>query len=194
MSVLPNTISNGDPLDADPVMENFQSLEALVASLTNANIADAAGIESQKLAAPNAIWQVCLPVLPIASGAAVSGAANFDTLPTAWTTLVKSRVKLRSGQVAWLCAAEFDVEAAASGGGADPELQILVAGVALGGAGTPVTTAGLYTQALSNPYDNPLLPVSDGDTIEVQIRQSAAGSATIRGVSCNLYFKGTHVS
>lgn len=193
MSLLPNTIANADPLDADPVMENFQALEAALGALTNDNIADAAGIESSKLAAPNCIWMLPLPVLPIASGAAVSGAASFDTLPTGWTTLVKSRVKLRSGQTAWLCAVEIDVQAAAAGGGSNPELQVLLAGVAVGGAGTPVTTAGLYTQALANPFDNPLLPVSDGDTIEVQIRQSAAGTATIRGVTCHLYFKGTNV-
>lgn len=191
MSLLPNTISNGDSLDAAPVMENFQALEAALGSLANANIADGAGIEASKLAHPNGCWEKVIPVLPFSADPALSGVA-FDTIPTAWTTVARSRVKLRSGQVAWLCSAEFGVEAAAAGGGSNPELQILVASVVLGGAGTPVTTApALYTIENSNPYDNTLLPVSDGDTIEIQIRQSAAGTATIRGVTCTLYFKGS---
>lgn len=193
MVTLPNTIANNDPLDAAPVMANFNALAAAQDDITNAQIAEAAGIAPTKLSHPQHTWMVAVPVLPFSADPALTGVA-FGTIPTSWTTLAAFRVKLRSGQVAWLCSAEFDVRDAAAAGGSSPELQILHSSVVVGGSGVTIsTTPAYYTIENANPIDNPLRPVADGDVIEVQIRQSGSSTPTIRGVMLNLWFKESPV-
>lgn len=182
---LPHTLTNGTTASATQVQANFDALEARLGNLKNTDLAAAAGIEASKLAAPYTIQTVVLRLVDTSgtmlgtSTLTVAGGC-YEINQTAMTSLgSKFRLDLRTGQQAWLCAAEWYVgRSDDTGSGGEPKLDLLVDGVQLGGQEiTADTSDAYYTIAAANPIDSPLMPVTNQSVFDPRIGCTAAAGA-----------------
>lgn len=193
MVALAYTLTNATTADADQVQRNFTVLRDAMSSLKNADIASSAAIDKAKLAQTFQVYQETVVVVPPQSGTTlmVSGSTDvFDFGTTAMTEILNKRIKLRSGQQAFLCAVEWHVQRMQNTGGT-PRVDITLDGVQVGGQPVGVDTSdAYYLVANANPIDNPLAPLQSDSVIEYRVGCSATGATvTLAGVTCTLTIK-----
>lgn len=194
---LPHTLTNGTTASASQVQADLEALDGRFGNLKNADVADAAGIESSKLASPFTIQTIAMPIITQNGAALATGgtADQFFINQNAMTSLGrKIRAKLRTGQQAWLCSAEFYVGRFQTSGGGSPKLDLLVDGVQLLGQEIVVDTAdAFYPLAQANPIDSPLMPITNDTIFDPRIGATANGAAasgpTIADVTLTLVLK-----
>lgn len=193
MVALPYTLTNGSTADASEVHANFVALRDALQNIKNSDIASSAAIDKSKLAQSFKTYQVVIDLVPAQSGTVLGVDSDTDVFTIAQTDqteIKRHRIKLRSGQMAYLCAVEWHVERVESADG-DPRLDLTVDGVQVGGQVTTVTLAGAYYLiSNANPIDDPLLPITNDSVFIHRIGASAIGAdTTLAGVTCTLTIK-----
>jgi hypothetical protein len=186
---LPYTLANGSAADASEVQANFTALEGRIGNVKNADISLAASIDLTKLASPNSVLTMVIPLFGRlnttgAAGAAgtfigeTAGTGKFGIKQDAMTSVGrKIRFRNRSGRQAFLCSAEWYVgysEAGATAG--KPKLDLLVGGVQVSGQAFEVDTSDdYYVIAAASPFDSPIMPVNDLDVIDPRVGATGGG-------------------
>lgn len=194
MGILTNTLTNDSAADADEVMANFNDLVTAVNAIRNANVASDAAVASSKLAEPYATWEETFFIVPFSDSSdwntPTMAATNF---PTAFATIYKRRVTKPTDSRLWLCL--FEVYALDVTAGVDPELNLLVDSVQMGGAAVALDTDdNYYSLENASPIANPLIPLANNTEIEIQLREASSGSAELRAVVGRFVFKRSMVA
>lgn len=190
MVEVPNVFSSGATIVADDVNANFDTLEAALSNLANANLSDTAGITSAKLTDRYAIIPIVFQLVPNTSGTDLAAPAEFTT-PATDVVLHRHRVTLRTGQEAYLCEVEFYVHDITLATTAYPTLGIQVQGTVVGGSTVTINNDEQYWRIRnSNPLDSPFLALNDGDVIGITVgRSDTSAFPLIAGVWVRLVLK-----
>lgn len=197
MVALPYNITNGNSVDAVPVMANLNVLAAAIEQISDAQIIADAGIDRTKLKERFSEKTVVISTVPFTSGASIV-APGFFACPVAQTIVHTFRVSLQAGQVAFLALVEHFVDDTNPAAPDYPNIDttVGVGGVfeVIGGAVHQIDTDdAFYTNANAAPLSSPLIPLNDGDEIKIRIG-ATSGAPGIRAVDTRIVIKSENIS
>lgn len=190
MVAIPHTFSDGDVILASQLNGNFSALASR--TIRNADVAEDAAIDRAKLAQRFVPCMAMVSVLPYSQSVAIGVAggandpANYTGLDASWSELKRFYFRVPSGATAFLCALDLFVDEAAN----SPEMRFLVDSVVLGDSALTVASGTKYSVARTNPFANPLIPISNNSVLSIQAQDgSGAGSSELRGVDITIHTK-----
>lgn len=195
----------GGPIVAAQIGQDFQDVVNQLGQLRSGDFATDAGIRATQLADRYNVYQTHFDLVPYSGfGMPTSATADIATIAT-WdpadrlgaaiaerlriststeSVIRQYRVRLRTGQPAWLCAVEI-YRLISTAGATYPRITIYQNGSLIPGSTFDLTVDDDYTQqeGTPSPLDAPITAVRDGDIIEYRLTRSAAATVDVRGIT-----------
>ncbi len=196
MTIVTKTWSGSEALTTADLNTNFTDIEDYVTGLTNGDIAQDAGITSDKLLDKYAPSMVVIKLLPVFGNATF---LSSITSPTAVTcpaqtavgsaqTLGKFKVPVPSGKRCFLCAVALHATDV-TGSPGQARVWILHQGSTIGGSGGADLSADTWNYLRnSSPFASPLLALAHDDELEFRIGYNGTACA-ILGLTAVLALK-----
>lgn len=170
------------PVVGSEVQDNFSDLASAIE-----NRAPIRGITSEMLTDRYAIecWGPMQLIAYEGSGDYATPAQV--TAPAGLTTVARFTARVPPGRRCFLCIVAVRAGAVTLTGG-NPTFQVRVGGATVGGASVELTNTNERTLERSDPFDNHLLEIADGDTIEMLLG-SSGGSPTLSDLVVTFWVK-----
>lgn len=194
----PTTVAAGEAISEAAFNDNFQAIAEQLGDLDNEDLAEDAGITSDKLADRYAVsfCDVQLVGDPGSGGVLLSSGVGFvppdvDT-PGATTRVKRIYPEFPTGRRCYLVAASAYLDVVVAGTGGFAKLWIYQNSTLLGGDGQELDAAGPHYLRNGTPHNNPYTALQSGDYLEFHVGRSATGGGTppeIRNLSVMLTFK-----
>lgn len=189
-----------DTLDASKLNTNFSDITAALSQLRSSNLAADAGIISTQLANRYYTDEFSFFLVPLAAGAAIDAdgtiGSNYFTVPSALSDITKRKITLKSSQECYLSEVEVYATASVIGTADYVTFAIKKGSTTLGGSAVTLNASSAYFRIrASNPLDNALCAVQDGDEFTFQLGTTGGGGTPhVRGLFVRLVFKKELIS
>ncbi|NJN63654.1 MAG: hypothetical protein HC882_01430 [Acidobacteria bacterium] len=187
MVQIPTIFVDGDTVTAAQLNRNFAVLAAK--AIRNGDVSVDAGIDRQKLAQrynPQTIFLTGIDVGADADlGTGGNAPATFTGLDTSFVEIHRYFFRVPSSGSLWLTALDVFVRQVVN----TAELRFSIDSIIIGGSAIAVSSNLKYSVARPQPFENPMVPISDGSAFIVEVRDTAAGAAEIRGVDISIHLK-----
>lgn len=196
---IPNSFSDATTIEASEVNANFTAVANALGNITNADIADDAGITSKKLSDKFASSHMSIALTGTAglgttfnpqTLTAVPSQSSPDTGASSTTRIHRWYPTIKSGRRAYLIDVVLYAMAVQADTGQWPKVWVYHNGTLLSGDGATMSTVGPYYLQNNNPHDSPLATLSNGDYIDFHLgRDGGATTPDIAGLCASLTIK-----
>lgn len=189
-----------DTIDASKLNTNFSDLTSALSQLRSSNLATDAGLVSTQLANRYYTDEFSFFLLPLTADTAANDAAGAAgtgfSVPAALTDMFKRKITLKSSQECYLSEVELYAAASVIGTADYVTFAVKKGSTTLGGSAVTLNASDAYFRIrASNPLDNALCAVQDGDEFTFQLGTTGGGGApTARGLFVRMLFKKELIS
>lgn len=186
-------------ISAAELNTNFQDVLDELTNLDTSNLSATAGIVSTQLADRFAYSKDTVHLAPYYIQNVTPADTELTYLPSGsgsgtGVEVWRSYIQARSGKSLWLCGVSIYAQTVSINGGtptAYPAVWVMRNGAILGGSNAEVRASDtVYYLKNTNPFDDPITSLSDGDYLTIGLGTAAAAADTgWAGVTVDFWYK-----